>query len=72
MTFLIIPWLIPKLKARGIIGCDLNKPDRPEIAEMGGISAVIGFFAGVSVLLTLDGITDRELKEIRRSLEELG
>lgn len=64
MTFLIIPWLIPKLKARGIIGRDLNKPDRPEIAEMGGISVVIGFFAGVSVLLTLDGITDRELLNV--------
>ena len=63
MTFLIIPWLIPKLKAKGITGKDLNKPDHPEIAEMGGIAVVIGFFAGVSVLLALDGVTNEEIAE---------
>jgi UDP-N-acetylglucosamine--dolichyl-phosphate N-acetylglucosaminephosphotransferase len=61
MTFLLVPWLIPKLKERGIVGKDLNKPGHPEIAEMGGIAVVIGFFAGVSVLLALDGIEDVEL-----------
>lgn len=61
MTFLLIPWLIPKLKEKGIVGRDLNKPGHPEVAEMGGIAVVIGFFAGVSVLLALDGIEDIEL-----------
>lgn len=61
MTFLLVPWLIPKLKERGIVGKDLNKPGHPEVAEMGGIAVVIGFFAGVSVLLALDGIEDVEL-----------
>jgi UDP-N-acetylglucosamine--dolichyl-phosphate N-acetylglucosaminephosphotransferase len=58
MTLLAIPWLIPKLKAKGIVGIDLNKPDRPEIAEMGGIAAVLGFFLGVSILLALNGVTN--------------
>ena len=61
MTFLLIPWLIPKLKEKGIVGKDLNKPGHPEVAEMGGIAVVLGFFAGVSVLLALDGIEDVEL-----------
>ncbi|MBN1677635.1 MAG: hypothetical protein JW880_03775 [Candidatus Thermoplasmatota archaeon] len=61
MTYVLIPWLIPRLKAQGIVGRDLNKPDAPEVAEMGGIAVVVGFFAGISVLFALDGIesTDR-------------
>lgn len=68
MTFLIIPWLIPKLKAKGIVGRDLNKPDHREIAEMGGIAVVIGFFAGVSVLLAADGVTRVEILNISLSV----
>ncbi|MCI0497867.1 MAG: UDP-N-acetylglucosamine--dolichyl-phosphate N-acetylglucosaminephosphotransferase, partial [Thermoplasmata archaeon] len=68
MTFLIVPWLIPKLKAKGIVGRDLNKPDHPEVAEMGGIAVVIGFFAGVSILLALDGITNEELINVSLSV----
>jgi len=61
MTYLAIPWIIPKLKARGIVGKDLNKPHKPEVAEMGGIAVIMGFFAGVGVLLALDGVTNKEL-----------
>ena len=61
MTFILVPWLIPKLRARGITGTDLNKPDKPQVVEMGGIAAVIGFFAGVSFLIAIDGITNVEL-----------
>jgi UDP-N-acetylglucosamine--dolichyl-phosphate N-acetylglucosaminephosphotransferase len=61
MTFAIIPWLIPKLKEKGIVGEDLNKPHRPKIVEMGGIAVVIGFFAGISVALVMDGVANKEL-----------
>lgn len=67
MTFVIIPWLIPRLKARGVVGIDLNKPSRPEIAEMGGIAVVVGFFAGVSVLVSLNGIKNTELLNVSLS-----
>lgn len=60
MTFIIIPWLIPKLREKGITGKDLNKPGHPDVAEMGGIAVVIGFFSGVSVLLAMDGVTKEE------------
>ena len=56
-TFLIIPWMIPRLKARGVVGKDLNKPGAPDVAEMGGIPVVIGFFAGVSVMLALSALS---------------
>ena len=67
MTFTIIPWLIPRLKARGILGKDLNKPSKPEVAEMGGIAVVVGFFAGVSVLVALNGITNIDLLNVSLS-----
>jgi len=63
-TFFIVPWLIPKLKLKGIVGKDLNKQDRPDIAEMGGIAAVVGFFAGVSALVALNGIENVNLLNV--------
>ncbi len=63
-TYFIVPWLIPKLKAKGIVGKDINKPDKPEIAEMGGIAVIIGFFAGVSALVALQGIKDDYLRNL--------
>ena len=66
-TFTIIPWLIPRLKARGIVGTDLNKPSKPDIAEMGGIAVVVGFFAGMSVLVALNGIKNIDLLNVSLS-----
>ena len=37
----ILPWLIRKLKEKGKVGIDVHKLDKPEIAEMGGISVLI-------------------------------
>jgi UDP-N-acetylglucosamine--dolichyl-phosphate N-acetylglucosaminephosphotransferase len=67
MTFIILPWLIPRLKARGIVGRDLNKPGQPEIAEMGGVAVVVGFFTGVSALLTFNHITNKDLLNVSLS-----
>lgn len=47
VTFGFSTILMPRLKRFGITGNDVNKPDRPEVAEMGGISIVAGFTAGV-------------------------
>lgn len=66
-TYLLVPWLMQKLKARGITGKDLNKPGAPEIPEMGGIATVVGFFAGVSTLLALDGATNEDLLNVSLS-----
>jgi len=68
MTYSLLPWLIPMLKSRGIVGKDLNKPDRPQIAEMGGIAVVVGFFAGISTLVALDGISDEGTQRLFASL----
>jgi len=60
-TYIIVPRLVPRLKSRGITGKDLNKPNKPQVAEMGGIATIIGFFAGVSVVLALDSVMDQHL-----------
>jgi UDP-N-acetylglucosamine--dolichyl-phosphate N-acetylglucosaminephosphotransferase len=67
MTLLIIPWMIPKLKAKGIVGKDLNKAGEPEVAEMGGIAVVVGFFGGVSALIALNGIENISLLNVSLS-----
>jgi UDP-N-acetylglucosamine--dolichyl-phosphate N-acetylglucosaminephosphotransferase len=66
-TYIIIPWLIPRLKSKGIVGRDINKPNRPEVAEMGGIAVVMGFFAGLSALLALGGVEDINLLNVSLS-----
>lgn len=66
-TYLFMPWLIDKLKMVGVTGIDQNKPGKPEVAEMGGIGVVVGFFAGVSALMALDGIENASLLSVSLS-----
>ena len=47
VTIVILPWLVNKFLERKIVGIDANKVDKPEIPEMGGISVVVGFLAGI-------------------------
>ncbi|MEM4359370.1 MAG: hypothetical protein QXT45_02450 [Candidatus Bilamarchaeaceae archaeon] len=47
VTFVFSVILIPRLKRFGITGKDVNKPDKPDVAEMGGIAIIAGFTAGV-------------------------
>lgn len=60
VTFLFTKILIPRLKRFGIIGKDVNKPDRPEVAEMGGIAIVAGFTAGVLLAIFLNTFSEFE------------
>ncbi len=50
-TFLLIPYLIKIMKKKGYIGYDIHKNDKPEVAESGGLSMVIG--ASVSSILLI-------------------
>ena len=51
ITFLITPILIRKMAARGLTGKDMNKFSRPEVAEMGGISIILGVSLAVIVAI---------------------
>ena len=60
VTFTIVPWLIPKLVHRGIIGKDMNKPEKSQIPEIGGISVVLGVFLGIYFNLSLRSFYDSD------------
>lgn len=50
----VLPSVMRKLTASGIIGKDINKPGKPEVPEMGGIVIVIGFVAGVLFAIAIN------------------
>lgn len=47
VTLILTPKLIIFLERSGIVGIDIQKKNKPKIAEMGGPAVLIGFFAGV-------------------------
>lgn len=54
VTVVLSEFLIPRLKRFGITGKDVNKRDRPEVAEMGGLAILAGFTAGVLLAIMLN------------------
>ncbi len=46
-TFFITPLWIKKAKKAGLVGKDMNKLGKPEVAEMGGICVAVGFLVGI-------------------------
>jgi UDP-N-acetylglucosamine--dolichyl-phosphate N-acetylglucosaminephosphotransferase len=55
-TFITVPWLISRLAKRDIMGIDQNKLNKPRIPEMGGLTVLIGFVAGISTFLVINKI----------------
>jgi UDP-N-acetylglucosamine--dolichyl-phosphate N-acetylglucosaminephosphotransferase len=51
-TYFIIPPIIKLMKKKNYIGYDIHKNSRPQVAESGGISIVIGYSV-ISILLIL-------------------
>ncbi len=41
-TFFIIPYWIKKARTAGLVGKDMNKYDKPEIPEAGGVAVIMG------------------------------
>ncbi|RAP52584.1 MAG: multidrug transporter [Methanosphaera sp. rholeuAM270] len=49
VTFLVMPPLIKRLKNADIVGKDIHKLTKPEVAEMGGIGILFGFSIAIMV-----------------------
>ncbi len=49
ITFLTMPSLIRRLKKAEIVGKDIHKIAKPEVAEMGGIGILLGFAIAIMV-----------------------
>ncbi|MDX1798302.1 MAG: hypothetical protein R3255_06605 [Candidatus Lokiarchaeia archaeon] len=51
VTYLVLPYLIKFMKRKGHVGIDIHKNAKPEIAESGGISMVIGINISIIFLM---------------------
>lgn len=51
-TYRILPPLIQFMKKKGYVGKDIHKNEKPEVAESGGLSIVIGLIVG-SILIII-------------------
>ncbi|HLC79234.1 MAG TPA: hypothetical protein VJG83_02270 [archaeon] len=49
LTYLVTPVLIRKMLRRGLVGADMNKIEKPKIAELGGIAPLLGLSLGIIV-----------------------
>jgi UDP-N-acetylmuramyl pentapeptide phosphotransferase/UDP-N-acetylglucosamine-1-phosphate transferase len=47
-------WIIKTSSDRGLVGKDVNKPNKPEVPLLGGVATVSGFVAGSFTLLALN------------------
>ena len=47
-------WIIKTSSDRGLVGKDVNKPNKPEVPLLGGVATVAGFVAGSFTLLALN------------------
>jgi UDP-N-acetylglucosamine--dolichyl-phosphate N-acetylglucosaminephosphotransferase len=56
----LIPWLIKKMKENGMMGTDINKINKPEIPEMGGFAALVGFSTAVLLLMGIEELIGLE------------
>jgi UDP-N-acetylglucosamine--dolichyl-phosphate N-acetylglucosaminephosphotransferase len=54
LTSFAMPAMIRKMKAAGIVGRDVNKPARPEVAEMGGLGIVMGVVGALLLAIAMN------------------
>jgi len=53
-TLFLIPYWIKRAKKVGLVGKDMNKFEKPETAEIGGLSVMIGFLLGILLLIAIE------------------
>ncbi len=53
-AFIVAPYWIRRAKRVGLTGKDMNKNDKPEVAELGGIIVLFGFLIGALTYLAID------------------
>lgn len=52
-TLFLLPSWILRVKKAGLVGKDMNKFDKPEVAEVGGVIVLVGFLVGVLAYIAL-------------------
>ncbi|MEM2009727.1 MAG: glycosyl transferase family 4 [Thermosphaera sp.] len=59
-TFFLVKWWIPKALRLGFKGKDMNKYDRPEVSEAGGIWVVLSTSIGILGYIMIESVLDRD------------
>lgn len=65
ITFVVMPYVIRTMKRRNIVGIDVHKLDKPEVAEMGGVGILLGVTMGCLVIFVGSGIIGIGLFDFR-------
>ena len=65
VTFIIMPYVIKGMKRRGIVGIDVHKLDRPEVAEMGGVGILFGVTVACLIIFLGSGLIGFGVFDIR-------
>jgi UDP-N-acetylglucosamine--dolichyl-phosphate N-acetylglucosaminephosphotransferase len=71
LTLLLLPRWIKHAHKKGLVGKDMNKKDRPEVAESGGIVVLFSFFMGMIVLLANPSLQGQALLIMLASLTSI-
>ena len=53
VTLFVIPYWIKRSREAGLVGKDIHKLDKKEVAEGGGIAVLLGFVFGVLVYISI-------------------
>lgn len=61
VSFITIRRLIPRLQEAGITGKDVNKPGKPDVAEMGGLGIVAGMGSGILLAIGIKSFIEQSL-----------
>jgi len=61
ITIAITPYVIQRMRNAGIIGIDVNKPDKPKIPEMCGIAGVFAFAVSGTILAVVTRLYNIEI-----------
>ncbi len=56
LTLAVVPPLIRKMRTGGMVGKDVNKASKPEVAELGGIAALFAFSVSLSLVVGIQKI----------------
>ena len=53
VTFLVLPFWIKKCKEQNLVGKDIHKLDKREVAEAGGVTILLGFLIGILLYIAI-------------------
>lgn len=65
-TFLVLPYWIKRAKENKLVGKDMHKKDKREVAERGGITVIFGFSLGVLLYIGLNTFYFKNTTELTK------